>query len=905
MKKFFALILAMLMVLTACSKVPEETEAEIEYNEKIPKTEATRIPDENSPAKMRVLNAFDEGISVEIKNISENEVIFSEDFSLQFKNEGKWYNLEYIADEIAFTEPAFILEPGESRTWNGDFLWIYGKLPEGEYRIIKTVVSGETFIIGAEFSLPFVPSAEEPETPEETGPEHLSYLREDFPKIDGSTSLIPLEAGIRAAIFGKTIEEATGDVVHTTTWESFNSLLSGDVDMIFSVDLSDYQKQQAEDRGIELEAVPVAYEGFIFVVNAKNPVDELTQEELRKIYSGEITNWKEVGGKNAEIVAYQRNTDSGSQNYMIDFMDEVPLMDAPKERRPGSMVGLMDVIAVNDNAENAIGYSVYTYAADMYGNGDEIKFIKVDGAEVNKNSMAKGEYPLLGNSYAIFRANEPENSPVRKLVEWIISDEGQLAAAKAGYVTMRDIGFDYSEAEIEKFEAVGTGIKKPEGKLPSYEYAAKQKGTGISSASPNLPLVWKDGRCVIDFLSDKNLENEINAFLLESYGELEEKLDEYEKYIESKKGNEEWSAFSALPYYTSWETRNLQQPCSVKIRAKNGIIWAAVSLKYGYDVQDGYDHYYATKTAFWDIESKKRLEPSDLFYKGTDIAEALNKYISGKSQEKVDAYYSYEMKADFASLPKDGWSITPDGIYFDCGNPYFAEGVYIDFKTLPEGILVTEQPKEMEGVFADSEIISLKNFREVNHKWIYLYSDENENGRYFSYALLPEDSYPTAKVINEQIESFIKKYYTYDTVMNYFRDLGYEDELIEEAFWWSDTSVSDLGGKYIFVERIPLTVYEYSEGSSGTFVRSDEYPYSDYLLFETETGKRIRIEDILIKGWKEHCVVTDGVKAVSNAEAVLKKEKLTAIYIGEYYNQVKFYIEGKYIINVDEEYIRW
>ena len=263
------------------------------------------------------------------------------------------------------------------------------------------------------------------------------------------------------------------------------------------------------------------------------------------------------------------------------------------------------------------------------------------------------------------------------------------------------------------------------------------------------------------------------------------------------------------------------------------------------------------------------------------------------------------MKADFASLPKDGWSITPDGIYFDCGNPYFAEGVYIDFKTLPEGILVTEQPKEMEGVFADSEIISLKNFREVNHKWIYRYSDENENGRYFSYALLPEDSYPTAKVINEQIESFVKKYYNHDAVMNYFRDLGYEDKLIEEVFWWADTSVSDLGGKYIFVGSIPMTVYEYSEGNSGTFVRSDEYPYSDYLLFETETGKRIRIEDILIEGWKDHCFVTNGVEAVSNAKEVLEKEKLTAIYIGEYYNQVKFYIEGKYIINVDEEYIRW
>ena len=75
------------------NKLTIEYKTVIEYNEKIPKTEATRIPDENPPAKMRVLNAFDAGISVEIKNISENEVIFSEDFSVQFKNEGKWKRL--------------------------------------------------------------------------------------------------------------------------------------------------------------------------------------------------------------------------------------------------------------------------------------------------------------------------------------------------------------------------------------------------------------------------------------------------------------------------------------------------------------------------------------------------------------------------------------------------------------------------------------------------------------------------------------------------------------------------------------------------------------------------------------------------------------------------------------------
>ena len=160
----------------------------------------------------------------------------------------------------------------------------------------------------------------EPEKTEEKAPEHLSYLREDFPKIDGSTSLIPLEAGIRAEIFGKTMEEATLDVEHSSTWDSFYSLTSGEADMIFSVPLSEQQWEYADKQGIMLEAIPVAYEGFVFVVNANNPVDVLTQQQLRDIYSGKITNWKEVGGKDEKIRAFQREKNSGSQTAMENLV---------------------------------------------------------------------------------------------------------------------------------------------------------------------------------------------------------------------------------------------------------------------------------------------------------------------------------------------------------------------------------------------------------------------------------------------------------------------------------------------------------------------------------------------------------------------------------------------------------
>ena len=237
----------------------------------------------------------------------------------------------------------------------------------------------------------YVISAEE----EKRTTELETILKSNLPKMDGSTSTIPLEGGIIAKLFDVTQEVAEANVVHSTTYGSFDNLIKGNCDIIFSTPLSEKQYDNAKKANVELVEVPIVYEGFVFVVNAKNPVETLTQQQIKDIYSGKITNWKEVGGNDAEIVAYQRNETSGSQNYMKEFMKDSNLMEPKTSFLPASMVGLMDAVAYYDNAENAIGYSVYAYAADMYGNGNEIKFIKVDGVEPTKATMASGEYPLL------------------------------------------------------------------------------------------------------------------------------------------------------------------------------------------------------------------------------------------------------------------------------------------------------------------------------------------------------------------------------------------------------------------------------------------------------------------------------------------------------------------------------
>ena len=317
--------------------------------------------------------------------------------------------------------------------------------------------------------IPDEPKEEQEDEPEQiyTPADGILYLKQNLPRMDGSTSLIPLEAGLRAKIFDISISEATSYVNHTTTYGSFERLLNKEVDMIFSTPLSEDQYDRAAQAGLDLELVPIAAEAFVFVVNAENPVDTLTQQQIKDIYSGKITNWKEVGGDDVEIVAFQRNETSGSQNYMTEFMGDTPLAPAPKETTPATMGMLMETVAKYRNTANALGYSVYAYAADMYGLGDTLKFIKVDGVEPSKETMASKEYPLMNYNYIVYDKNTA-TEPINTMVSWICSDEGQQAIADAGYIPAN------SNVTREYFEMTGTGPKLPENyKGPTSRYTAE------------------------------------------------------------------------------------------------------------------------------------------------------------------------------------------------------------------------------------------------------------------------------------------------------------------------------------------------------------------------------------------------------------------------------------------------
>ena len=687
----------------------------------------------------------------------------------------------------------------------------------------------------------FVESTPEQSAPEQSAPEvseEIAFLRENFPRIDGSTSLIPLEAGVRAAIFGKSFDEAQKDVVHSTTWGSFKRLLSGDADIIFSTPISAEQQEMADEAGIKLEQVPVVKEAFVFVVNAKNPVDALSQQQIKDIYSGKITNWKQAGGSDEPIIAYQRNTDSGSQNYMIDFMGETPLMEAPTELRPGSMSGLMDVIAPNDGAMGSIGYSVYAYAADMYGTGSDIKFIKVDGVAPTKETIISGEYPLSSYNYAIFRADEPEKGAVRRLAEWMTSYDGQLAAAKAGYATVEDIGFDYSQSALKKYEAKGTGIAYP-GSVPPYEYDIEFKkereyeGEKYFRYSDAYTFEQREnGTYNAGFICDKELRREVENFVNEAVKNVSADEENMQNFIDKSA-----SLLVDDPERYGYGIRITPNGLIAKAEIKNGYLSVYVGLSYCVDVQAGYDRYYRSETAVWDMISGKRLAPEELFYDGVDIAEVINEYLGVETQREEDMFIgSYRMKADFAGLTEGGWHLTADAIYFDNDNPYFAYGYKFSLADLPDDVMVTKQPRAV-GTRARM-IEESKRFRVINTTTHGVKSDDN----FCTYELLYEDSYPGAKKINEFIENYVKENFTREKVKEYFAGKNVDIDNIYDVYFelgGTDFYTTDLGGKYINFSAGKLVAIR-KDKIDGSYVESSfTYPYSCDVYFDPQTGEQI------------------------------------------------------------------
>lgn len=261
-------------------------------------------------------------------------------------------------------------------------------------------------------------------------------LTENLPKIDGAAALFPVYSAFVNAVYPNTTKLHDGIFEYNNTPSGYRLLAEKETDIFIGVYPSDEQRAYAEENQTTFEYTPIGTEAFVFFVHKDNPITNLTTEQIKDIYSGKITNWKDVGGKNEKIAAFQRNEGSGSQSMLKRFMGDTPITDAPTEMVNDLMAGIIEQVADYKSKTNSIGFSFRYYVEGIIKNPD-IKMISIDGAAPTSENIRNGSYPILTTIYAV-TYKENQNGNVDKLLEWILSDEGQYIINETGYVGIKN-----------------------------------------------------------------------------------------------------------------------------------------------------------------------------------------------------------------------------------------------------------------------------------------------------------------------------------------------------------------------------------------------------------------------------------------------------------------------------------
>ena len=261
-------------------------------------------------------------------------------------------------------------------------------------------------------------------------------LTENLPRIDGTAALFPVYSAFVNAVYPNTTKLHDGIFEYNNTPDGYRLLAEKETDIFIGVYPSDEQKAYAEENQTTFEYTPIGTEAFVFFVHKDNPITNLTTKQIKDIYSGKITNWKDVGGKNEKIAAFQRNEGSGSQSMLKRFMGDTPIMDAPTEMVNDLMAGIIEQVADYKSKTNSIGFSFRYYVEGIIKNPD-IKMISINGAAPTSENIRNGSYPILTSIYAV-TYKENQNGNVDKLLEWILSDEGQYIINETGYVGIKN-----------------------------------------------------------------------------------------------------------------------------------------------------------------------------------------------------------------------------------------------------------------------------------------------------------------------------------------------------------------------------------------------------------------------------------------------------------------------------------
>ena len=288
------------------------------------------------------------------------------------------------------------------------------------------------------------------------GIENISF--ENYPKVDGSTSTSTLNQMIACKLLGLRHEwfppgistewslgpvyEEVPEQYRSLFWQriqssqthgAFMNLIDGNADIILTHrTISPDETAHAESVGVTLIENPIALDAFVFIVNKNNRVKSLTVNQIQKIYTGEITNWAQVGGNNSNIDVFTRPRNSGSEEvFRTLVMNGLEPADFPEAIIHIMIVAFTEV----SHVEDGICYTFNNYKEMIARIPDkEVPKIAVNGIFPDNKTVGNGTYPFISKVYVAIRSDLDRNSMAYKLYEWLQSENAKSTIKECGFI---------------------------------------------------------------------------------------------------------------------------------------------------------------------------------------------------------------------------------------------------------------------------------------------------------------------------------------------------------------------------------------------------------------------------------------------------------------------------------------
>ncbi|NLS11757.1 phosphate ABC transporter substrate-binding protein [Vibrio sp. SM6] len=177
----------------------------------------------------------------------------------------------------------------------------------------------------------------------------------------------------------------------------------------------------------------VAQDGIAIVVNSKNKLKGLTAEQVTKIYKGEITNWKDVGGENKPIVAITRDTASGTRGAFEDIMK---LKKKISGKKVSAISQRAQVANGNGSLKTMVASNPYAIGYISLGTVDDsVNALAIDGTAATVPNVKNGSYKVARPFLVLYKEGKP-SAETQKFLEWMLTDEAQALVGDKGYIAV-------------------------------------------------------------------------------------------------------------------------------------------------------------------------------------------------------------------------------------------------------------------------------------------------------------------------------------------------------------------------------------------------------------------------------------------------------------------------------------